>query len=172
MKVVGGFGGGKVYLVRKAIEIAQSPEYKGYEVWCVFDYDVKLSNLKQKSDFNDAINMAHQSGFHVAFSNDCFELWFVLHFKYIQNQHHRQEYFNMLSDLWQDRLNAQKYEDFGKTVNGCQHIYKWLLPSQDQAISAAKRLHDEKNDGSPFHQMNPCTTVYLLVSELNKYQRN
>jgi len=170
VKVIGGFGGGKMYLVQKALEIAQRPEYQGYEVWCVFDFDVKHSNLMQKADFDNAINTAHKSGCRVAFSNDCFELWFLLHYKYIQNQHHRQEYFKMLSIIWSKELRGRKYEEFGKRANGCSDIYHWVLPYQERAINLAKRLYDHKTN-LPFHQMNPCTTVYQLVQELNNYLR-
>ena len=44
------------------------------EVWCIFDID---SHPKVK----DAIKMALDNGLRVAVSNECFELWLLLHFR-------------------------------------------------------------------------------------------
>jgi|GEM_PF-3154200 len=55
------------------------------------------------------------------------------------------------------------------TIYSSGGIYKRLLPQQPAVIINAKQLHKAVSDGRPHHQMNPCTTVYELVEELNKY---
>lgn len=165
VEVVGGHGGGKIYLVDEAKRLSELEKYCGYEVWCVFDYDVKPGNPHQPEDFDNAITNAEQYGFKIAFSNDCFELWFLLHYDFIQNQHHRTEYYDKLTNKWG---LSQSYESIGKELGFCKNLYSLLLPKQDIAIKAAKKLYADLNDGRPYHEMNPCTTVHLLVEELNK----
>jgi hypothetical protein len=166
--VLGGYGGGKKYLVRKAAEIADKETYQQHEVWCVFDYDVKADNPNQKQDFDNAITMAKDKGYHVAFSNDCFELWIMLHYKYIQNEHHRTEYYDMLTTEWD---LEHSYESMGKDDDFAKTLYKKLLPLQPRAIRGAKNLVAANADGRPYHRMNPCTTVFELVEQLNQYLR-
>jgi len=50
------------------------------QVWCVFDRD-----SFSKEQFNTAIQMAESRGFQVAWSNEAFELWYVLHFEYLNS---------------------------------------------------------------------------------------
>ena len=137
-------------------------------MWCIFDYDVKPDNASQKQDFDNAIAEALRSGFKVAFSNDCFELWVVLHYKLVSSQHHRTEYYDMLSDVWKGPLGRRSYESAGKEIRFSEGLYKALLPNQAEAIKRAKQLHEEYLAGTPCHQMNPCTTVYELVESLNE----
>ncbi len=57
------------------------------QVWCVFDRD-----SFSKEQFNTAIQMAESSGFQVAWSNEAFELWYVLHFEYLNTGITRDQY--------------------------------------------------------------------------------
>ena len=43
-------------------------------------------------DFDEAIELAKKNGFEVAYSNQAFELWFLLHFKKYSGKLHRREY--------------------------------------------------------------------------------
>ncbi len=166
--VFGGYGGGKKYLVQKAEEIASKEEYERHNVWCVFDYDVKADNPNQKQDYDNAIAMAINKGYRVAYSNDCFELWFMLHYKLIQAEHHRTEYFDMLKQQW----NLERsYASMGKEEDFTKKLYDLLLHNQATAIRHAKKLFDTCSDGRQHHRMNPCTTVFELVEELNQYLR-
>jgi hypothetical protein len=69
-------------LVRRAVEELKTSQRdaargKGRahdEVWCVFDRD-------EHPQVADALALAAQHGIHVAFSNPCIELWFILHFE-------------------------------------------------------------------------------------------
>lgn len=168
LTIIGGYGGSKIHLVNEAISIANNDVYIDHSVWCVFDYDVNHHNVHHKQDFDNAIIKAKQAGFNVAFSNDCFELWIALHFKPIKSQHHRSEYFEMLTELF----NLPKsYQSMGKDLKFTNKLYNILKPYQTIAIKNAHKLYVELNDGRPHHQMNPCSTVFQLVEELNKYLR-
>lgn len=157
-----GLGASKKYLVDCAVEFAK--EYKEYEIWCVFDLDIAPDNLKLKDDFNLAITYAKHKGFQVAYSNDAFELWLVLHYKIIDAQLTRNEYYKMLSGFWQ-----VNYEKEGKKASFCKTIYPKLQhtpANQEQAILRAENLHTLLIDEN-YCDQNPCTTVYQLVKALN-----
>ncbi|MBE1554150.1 RloB family protein [Sporosarcina limicola] len=55
-------------------------------IWAVFDKD----DFPQ-DDFDNAINKAGEMGMEVAWSNQCFELWYLLHFSYSQSALHRDD---------------------------------------------------------------------------------
>jgi hypothetical protein len=72
---VRGFGYNTVSLVRKTIELREQDEYD--QVWCVFDRDSFPAQ-----DFNNAIALADRNSIRVAYSNEAFELWYLLHFNF------------------------------------------------------------------------------------------
>lgn len=139
------------------------------EIWCVFDMDYKPGETRQYEDFDKAIQAANQAGYKCAYSNDAFELWFVLHYQYIDQQQLRTFFFQKLSDYW--NLN---YEKNGKQRSFSLSIYKRLLddPDADQsfAIESAKKLFESQCE-KIYHLQNPVTTAYLLVQELNRHLR-
>jgi hypothetical protein len=159
-----GYGASKMTLVNKAIALSKREEHRGKEVWVVFDFDVKPDQEGQKEDFNNAIRLAKSKNLKVAYSNDAFELWLVLHYKSIAAKFTRREYYEMLSEIW-----GVNYEKVGKEKRFASQIYERLKSgNQEQAIEAAKRLLEEKID-EPYADQNPCTTIFELVRELNEY---
>lgn len=122
------------------------------QVWCVFDRDDWPPN-----DFNNAIHKAKSKGFKVAYSNEAFELWYVLHFEFLDTGIPRQDYCSKLTN----HLN-RKYE------KNDENIYIELLNKQHTALRHAKTL---LNQYEPVHPSkdNPSTTVHLLVEALNQF---
>lgn len=123
------------------------------QVWCVFDKD----DYGEK--FSEAIEKAKNLNFKVAYSNECFELWFVLHFIYLQSAMSRNDYNKKLKIF----LN----ENYKKND---KKIYDKLLKNQNVAIENAKKLLNYFKDFRPI-DANPSTKVVYLVEELNKYKR-
>lgn len=85
-----GQGMGTLALVQKAINIKEQERQRGRtynQNWVVFDKDDFPEN-----DFNSAILSARQNGFEVAYSNQAFEFWFLLHFNLYQGALHRSRY--------------------------------------------------------------------------------
>ncbi len=140
------------------------------EVWCVFDMDFKPGQNGQFEDFNNAIESAMNAGFKCAYSNDAFELWYVLHYIYIDQVEIRTFYFSKLSEYW--NIN---YEKNGKSKVFASSVYKTLESdtnaSQVKAISNAKKLFKIHQD-KPFHLQNPVTLVFELVESLNEHLRH
>jgi len=130
--------------------------------------DVKQGE-KEFADFDNAIIKGESLGYNVAYSNDSFELWFYLHYQYTKQKNHRKFYYQSLSELW--NLN---YEKNGKTYQFCKNIYSKLesdeSASQEKAIANAEKLIKSQAN-LPYHQQNPVTLVYDLVSFLNDNKR-
>ncbi len=153
-----GLGDNTDSLVERAIAIKQEGEGnddQGYaQAWCVFDRDSFPPNR-----FNRAIQLAESHGLRVAYSNEAFELWYILHFEYLQSGLLRDEYKAKLS-----RHLKKKYEKKISTM------YDELRTRQTTAIRNAARLLVSYPQPNP-EQDNPSTTVHLLVQELNKFRR-
>ena len=160
-------GSSKSDLVACTHAYAEGEDYD--EIWCVFDMDFKPGHNKQYEDYNNAINAAQDAGYKCAYSNDAFELWFILHYKYLDQALERSSYFKMLSDYWN-----MSYERQGKIKAFAGKIYARLLndenASQEKAIINARKLYDYQKE-KVYHQQNPVTTVFFLVEEINKHLR-
>lgn len=140
------------------------------EIWCVFDMDYKPDVKGQFEDFNNAIKFASEAGYKCAYSNDAFELWFVLHYQYIDQEQLRTFFFTTLSSYW-----GLNYEKNGKKRSFALSIYNRLLqdPNANQsfAIQNAGKLFENQKE-KIYHLQNPVTTVFKLVNELNLHLRN
>lgn len=147
-----------ISLVNKAISIRDTEHKKKHcydQCWVVFDKD----DFPAK-DFNQAIALARKNGFNVAYSNQAFEYWFLLHFNLYRGPLHRQNYADMLSKL--TGIQYSKNEGFGAVM------YNRLYHMQSQAIKNATVVLEEISHGTPAIEESS-TTVHLLVEELNKY---
>ncbi len=147
---VKGLGENPSKLVNSAKELKEQEEYD--QVWCVFDRDDW-----SPQDFNNAIKKAESQGFKVAYSNEAFELWYVLHFEFLNTGIPRSDYVQKLN------LHLKrKYQKNSET------IYDELFEKQATAIKNAINLLNQYNPPTPAKD-NPSTTVHLLVQELNKF---
>jgi len=164
-----GLGSSKTALVKQILQLLESEaDAKQKEVWVVFDFDIHPEQIaKQKEDYNNAIALAEKNGLKMAYSNDSFELWFLLHYQPLDTPWTRFNYYQKLGELW----NCN-YEKEGKKIEFCRAIYRHLTEdttaNQGEAIVRAKKLYEEHKSNNPADK-NPCTTVYQLVQELNKY---
>lgn len=142
-----GIGYNTASLVRQAVSLKE-----GYDqVWCVFDRDSFPAQ-----DFNAAFEIARPHDIKIAYSNEAFELWYLLHFHYYDAAIPRREYCAKLTELL-----GHKYE------KNSEVIYEELLGRQADAIRNAKKLYSNYKPCRP-ERDNPSTTVHLLVSALNE----
>ena len=145
-------------LVEKAMELKSNAEYDEKDRFgCVFERDKNPKNPNDSQNFNSAITLARNKGIDVAYSNDAFELWYLLHFHFYNTGISRQDYQNMLT-----KLLGHEYKKNSET------IYEELKDKQQDAIKHAKRLLQEYDRPNP-ETDNPSTTVHLLVEELNSF---
>jgi RloB-like protein len=147
-----GLGKNPSKLVEAAKNLSQKDSYD--QVWCVFDHDSWTPE-----DFNNAIKQARDNGFRIAYSNEAFELWYILHFEFLNTAVSRKNYEGKLTALLK-----RSYE------KNSEDIYDLLLARQDNAIKHAEKLLASYDPVIPAHD-NPSTTVHLLVKELNRFVR-
>jgi hypothetical protein len=162
-----GLGRSRTALVEKVIELIAEIEIDAdQEIWVVFDRDVKYENKEQgDKDFNNALNIAKNNGIKCAYSNDCFELWFLLHDDYVETAFYRTQIYSKLSKKFDFN-----YEKDGKDKDFAKSLYHTFLDKMSYAIRNSKRLHSSHSD-KEYHLQNPCTTVYKLVEALNENLR-
>lgn len=130
------------------------------QVWGVFDRDDV-----DKQRFNEALALARREKIHVAYCNEAFELWYLLHFDYHNAGLSRTQYEGVLNrKLRKEDPTCRKYEKKDPKT------YARLLKHQARAIQNATRLLAQYDPPRPYED-NPSTTVHLLVQELNKYAR-
>lgn len=152
-----GEGANTISLVERAQFIRDNRKFGDYpfdQVWVVFDCD-----SFDPADFDNAIHKAGSDGMHCAWSNEAFELWYILHFNFRNTGMSRTEY--------QGQLGALLGETYRKNA---PDMYQKLsrMGNQLQAVAWAKAVHEEfLASGTPPSRSNPCTTVFLLVEELN-----
>ncbi|MGD0005950.1 MAG: RloB family protein [Anaerolineaceae bacterium] len=141
-------------VVESAIHLRRESEIPYDQVWCVFDRDETTAD-----EFNNAIQTAQVNHIQVAYSNEAFELWYLLHFDFVQTGISRNQYILKLGD----KLGHPYDKNSAKT-------FKELLDRQGEALRNAAKLLQTYQPLRP-HQDNPSTQVHLLVEQLNRFKR-
>lgn len=157
---VEGVGANTLSLVRRAQELRSQYSHMDPpldQVWVVFDRD-----SFPPDDFDNAIHMAEADKIACAWSNEAFELWYLLHFEDRQTPMARSDYAA--------RLGTYLGEPYRKNA---EDMYDQLAKKGDQnmATRRATRLCQSHTERPiPPSQANPGTTVHRLVQELNKFE--
>ncbi len=153
VKIVGR-GSNTMDLVHYAIKEKESYD----SVWCVFDKDDFPAE-----NFNRACVLAEKNGIELAYSVESFELWFLLHFEYLNTGINRKQYIQKLNQLFQLHFDKE-YE------KNSDEVYDLLyLDRQQTAITNAKRLVAEYSESTLPASRYPVTYVYRLVEKLNQF---
>lgn len=159
------FGEGKntTSLVKETIhirrQIQKDMNIKFDQVWCVFDKDSFTNDI-----YNGAFELCKNSDIRPAYSNECFEIWYLLHFNYYNTGMSRTEAFSKLDQILQERYKI-RYE------KNLDRMYTLLESLQVDAIKRAYQLEKCCENKHILHHQNPSTTVHKLVEELNKYKK-
>lgn len=153
-------GDNKRSLVEKAIAhrdelILQGKLDPEDRVWVVFDRDIDITNNVDKDNFNQALQIAENSKINVAYSNDSFELWFLVHYREVSSALHRKDINVKLSA----HLGSSYKKGQGKAM------YNLLKSNRSEALRRAAKMHKDM-DGVPPADANPSTTVHLLINEI------
>ncbi|GAB4044954.1 RloB family protein [Spirosoma litoris] len=128
------------------------------EVWAVFDRDDF-----PEQNFNSAIFKGQAVGIHCAWTNEAFELWYLLHFQLYENGMSRTDY--------KDKLEGQLSLKIGRPYayqKNSEEMFQLLLQHGDlkQAIIRAKQLEAAFAGRTDYANHNPCTKVYALMEKL------
>lgn len=132
------------------------------DCWVAFDKD-DFDRTGGRNAFNDAITKAKSNNIKVAYSNESFELWLLLHFIPLDSAIGRDDYEDKLTERLKITTN-NRVKKYRKKMD----IYPFIYDKERDAIRNARMLIKQHSSESSFSRKNPSTTVYLLVEDLNK----
>jgi len=125
----------------------------GDSIWCVFDCD---------ENTDDRISTAYRNAgksINMCLSNPSFELWFLLHFSYIDTSLQNDGLLGLLK---------RHIPDYSKN-NDC---YQLLCPLTDTAIRNSKKLeqlHIDNGTELNSTKSNPSTQVYKIIEVIKQF---
>lgn len=162
---VEGVGAGTLRVIYAAEDYVKENKIKGADIWCVYDKD-----SFPKQDFNAVSERARALNsqqndvvYKVAWSNQCVEYWFILHFEFYDADNDRSDYRKFLNSKFK-KLGLGRYRKNNKEIFG-------ILTEKGnpkKAIGWAKKRIDECKGLSDTASA-PATKVHLLVQDLAKY---
>lgn len=155
-------------------------------LWCVYDRDLESTDParilpENNTGWTIAIQNALDAGLKVAWSNDAFELWILLHFEDITptQAQHRDDVYERLTEIFKslqpgsDALKAycsHEFFNYKGAMKKKRGFLEFVLPEVKSrtaiAIQRAVALAAAYSGDMPFHDRNPCTMVHTLVSDL------
>ncbi|MDQ1299067.1 MAG: hypothetical protein QG558_1606 [Campylobacterota bacterium] len=152
--------------------------YKEFDhKWIVIDRDSEIVNAggHTAQDFNNAIenskNRRKDLNIDVAYANDAFELWYLLHFEYRTTAIIRdkivQQVVKKLKEVEPYKFSNLNRDNI-KQANYAKLIFETLQNSQSIAINNATRLLNSYGENHNPENDNPSTTIHRLVILLNE----
>ena len=148
-----------VSLVEAAAKFANRAHIVYGQIWVVFDKD-------DFEDFDEAIELAQNYGFKVAWSNQSFEYWIFLHFNYSDSALHRDNWVEKLNLLFKERgIDTEGY----KKNNQIIFNLATTRGSLQYAINNATRIERSYRRQEKPSVCDPCTKVHHLIAELAPY---
>jgi len=142
-----------------------------YHIWVVFDkdsfpdddFDNAIKQL-EALDLATSSNEDKRQRWHAAWSNEAFELWYILHFQETTGGAlSRSTYQGSLETLIKKHCGViRPYQKNAKDM------FSLLREYTPDAIRRAKTALGQQT-GKPPHAQNPATTVHQLVEELLRY---
>ena len=139
-------------------------------VWVVFDKDDEGNNEKTLLSFDEAWNLAKSENIEIAFSNEVFELWLLLHFCEVSSAESIPRSF-IYARLGKEISSIEAYSTFvyDHKKSDPEKVIGAVMAfgNESTAIERAEKLLDAQKDKQPI-KANPSTTVHLLVKKLRE----
>lgn len=154
-------------VVKQAKQLAKEDTYD--QVWVVFDRDIHSTQ-----NFNNAIKMAEKFGFGVAYSNQAFEYWLILHFNDHQGSKlHRSRYNELINEYLQPYNTIYDGQGSKRITPEFFNILLEIDPQtkksrQSLAINRARRIQSNITAKHPA-SAESSTTVFRLIEEITQY---
>jgi RloB-like protein len=130
------------------------------QVWVVFDKDDFPAE-----HFNNAIQQAQANNIEAAWSNEAFELWYLLHLQNVETALSRTKYRAFIERELTKRM-GEPFE-YAKNRTDMYAILK-EQGSPQKAMERAEKLRDNYLNRIDFANHNPCTTIGLLIKAIEK----
>ena len=155
-------------------------------VWAVFDMDDLDQNETTAKRFKEAFSVAAANDINIAYSNECFELWLLLHFVNVNNSKpiprkatEDVDKSSCLYGMLENAINKGRtpeqqiiydHAHHSKPFISVEELISIIMKSGDEAkaIERAQNLNASQQNKKPI-DANPNTTVYKLVKELREW---
>ncbi len=124
-------------------------------VWCIFDSDTLSS-----ATFREAMRKAQNSGIHIADSLPCFELWFLLHFRFTSRQYEKCS--QVIHELHSHVEGYSKNQAWLKQKN----MFSTYRDRIGKAIDNAKKLERFSTDNNLVHETT--CEVFRIIEEIQR----
>jgi len=158
-------------VVIKAIEekdkLAREAKKEVDVTWVVFDKDDADENATKIQNFEAAFQKADEQGFKVAYSNEAFELWLLLHFMEVDEKIPlpRKQIYSFLKEEFQKIKGYEDYEYNHGIIDERTIEIVFNAGNRDLAIQRSEKLMAYHQGKKPI-EANPSTKVHLLILEL------
>ena len=155
----------RTILEREKLKIEAKKEVD--ETWAVFDKDDADENATKIQRFEQAFSIAEQEQIELAYSNEVFELWLLLHLTIISHQIplSRQAIYQRLETEIRRRPGFETFTYQHGDTDILDKIQR--LGDESAAIRRAETLFQAQS-GTPPIEANPSTRVYLIVKSLRE----
>ncbi len=136
-------------------------------VWVVFDKDDADENTTKVQNFEDAFTISKNECFKVAYSNEVFELWLLLHFISVDKNTPlpRNQIYSLLKDEFKKVDGYKDYEYTHGVIDERTIDIVFKAGNRDLAISRAELLMEHHKNSKPI-EANPSTKIHMLIKEL------
>lgn len=124
-------------------------------VWLMYDKDDFPFDNFDNTQFSVEEKKCKQE-YHVAWSNECIELWFLLHFQPLFVNVGREQYYDILKGYFPYEKNMQ-------------NIFDILQDKTHVAIKHAEALYSSYDESDPPSKRAPATRVHELIGFLHDY---
>jgi hypothetical protein len=133
------------------------------EVWAVFDRD-----SFPKGKMNAAIQRAEANQIQCAWTNEAFELWYILHFQLVEHAMSRDDYRKYL-ERELSRCSGTSYTYQKNSLD----MFSLLIQHGDinQAIKRAERLATAYENRTDYANHNPRTEMHVLVQRILEFEK-
>lgn len=162
--LIEGEGTNTIFLLDRAQEYISKLKGQVTQVWLVYDKDdFPPDRFDTTSEKADQLSNSGDIKYNVAWSNQCIEYWFLLHFENLQSNLSREQYIEKLNYYF-------KQKNLGKYRKNRSNIFTLLKTHGDLNLAiryAKKRLKD--NIGKTPSRSTPATRVHELIEDLMKY---
>ena len=156
-----GTGDNTLNLFQRAKQIVSTSANVYKHVWIVYDTDEFPAENINKTAKLCIEESTEETTYYAIWSNQCIELWFLLHFSFMQSDLHRSYYSSKLTE----NLISQ---GLGKYTKNRTDMYQILFPYMNVAIANARKL-DKINGKKLPSDCTPGTKVYVLIEKLKSY---
>lgn len=160
-----GLGTETLKIINAAEKYVLDHKIKGAQIWCVYDKDsfpdgdfnavsIKAKKLNENQEEN---------AYKVAWSNQCIEYWFILHFAFYHTDNNRKDYIRFLNKEFQ-KIGLKKYKKNNEHIFEILNEYgdpKLAIKYAEKRMKSCSKLSDA--------QSTPATKVHVLVKELAEF---